>query len=448
MAGAVRGRIAGSPILATVLALVALGTVGCHTAVAIENDSVAPRVYFLGVDAEPAGDSISRLTTAGEGGRWAFTEFGRDALRTANASSVTHNLTQWRALDDPYNVALIVVESVRVWPESYKGIAFREYATADVVWIHIGQDIVGLGMGQPFPEVRASISHFYTDFTQSSVAITESQRDEPKKRAVERAIEQLAARVAKHERAAVLRRGSEIQYVTVAPAAAQRRARAGLDTIYGDRADTVEGLLRKRIAQLTEWMLMDRIMETDDLDHVVLLPRSNTLDVITRMWPIYAGRIFSQSEYSGARRALGEAPPKLRAVGAACETRGDPRLVEVPGWHLRTTLLAMDSTSGALSNYSSEHNVQVVTASRLRVPLTEAAYLKDDNGQEAVIGKSENLRLQESNEVGLGRALTERHLNELLAESIAETLPQTLAQLVSLKNAPGISSAYRKHCHD
>jgi hypothetical protein len=420
--------------LSTLAALLLGAVLAVYTTSATVATEHEDGVFFLGVDTLPVQHQLS---SSGEYDRWAFSDFARQAFEGAAVANLTHSLAHWRPLEDPFNVGIVVLTDLTTSSVGFRGIGYKYFVTAKLVWLHIGQDRQSIGMAKPFPEVRAVITNEHTAEGQSTRPLDESSLAQLKLAAIREGIAKTAEYVAAHQSRSAVRNALDIRYVTVTPAPFNERARNDLARtldITGDRETREFG---ERVAQIFESMVMQEVSKSDDLENVVVLPGQNTLDSLTDLWPQYARRVFALSSHSGARRALGDEPPRIRVVSDdACGTGHDPRLIAVPGWHLRTTLASLEVESRRNTDYVHEDHVRLVVAAGVRSPLGKKARSGTKRRTATGTGQTAGDRpLHRPSEVAMSEWLNDDVLSNLLRQGIRAALPEVIKQLRLLDHA-------------
>ena len=424
-----QGKRSTLPVLAATAVLLCAAP---PLAAAADSPDAREGVYFLGVDAGPAPQAL-----AAAGDRWAFSDFARQTLEAANVTRLTDSLADWRPLEDPFNVGVVVITDLETSSVAYRGRAYRYFATAELVWLHVGQDRQGIGMARPFPEVRAVITHQHTAYGEGSQPFGEEDLRHLETSAIRQGIEQLAGHVAVHQARTLVRNALAIRYVTVTPARPLlERARRDLADTLAITSEQDADAFQQRVARLGETMVMQEVNRSPELGNVVVLPGRDILDVLMDLWPAYARRVFALSGDSGARRVLGEEPPRIRVVADACPAEPDPRLIRVPGWHIRTTLAALDVSSRKLSPYVLGDHVRLVVAVAVRAARSNAG----DAGiqRETAIGTGQtdvDQPLQRPRELTLQYSLNHYEMGILLRKAIRAALPKLTDQLRQLERA-------------
>lgn len=415
-----------------------------------EKPALGQPVYFLGVDTAPAQARMSNNFQAAFVGndRWGFTDFARETLQEMDVADVRHDFGNWRPLDDPFSVAVIVLKSLNVTSQSLGTIGYREYVTAELAWIHIGQDRLGIGMAQTFPEVRVAIARSTMRTFVGSEPPEEAEMQRLQDSAIRGGIETLAHVVKTYQARTRVRRATEMRYVSVVSAPMEEWASSGINEIYGERAVHMARSISTWVAQHTESLIMDAIYSNSDLDHVIVLPAGDTLNIMSKMWPEYARRIFALSPNSGAKRVLGESPPRIRVVSKVCESATDPRVIEVPGWHIRSALASIESKLTPLSKYVFKHQVEASTVAALRIPMQGTKYLRGIANRPPPAVGSASVGLKQNSKIKLGDQLNDFHLSNLIEQAVSDSLPKMLEQLAELQDQSNDMSEYRNSCNE
>lgn len=411
--------------------LAALLSLVCGTGGAAQPDKEG--VYFLGVDSTPILGELPATETAD---RWAFSDLAREAFDQAEVANLAHSLADWRPLEDPFNVGVLVLTNLTTSSVDFRGSGYRYFSTAELVWLHVGQDRQGVGMARPFPEVRGVITHQYTATGEGTEPFGEADLAELKLAAIREGITQMAGHIAAHQARSVIRNALDIRYVTVTPAELNDRARADLARSLEISGDREAREFEDRIARIFESMVMQEVSKTDALKNIVVLPGKETLDALMDLWPQYARRVFALSSHSGARRALGEEPPHIRIVAESCGADRDPRLIPVRGWHVRTTLAALQVKSENVSDYVSGDHVQVVVAAAIREPLAKDTHAGPKRRIARGSGRTEiDWPLLRPSELSTRYSLNDYTLGILLKKGMRAAMPEIIEQLRVLDTA-------------
>ncbi len=430
------------------LLIVALLLQGYSSAPVFAAVATSPGVFFLGVDTGPALNTATGQARAGIGDddRWAFSEFAREAMQQTKVSNLTHSLADWRPLDDPFNVGVIILTSLNTTSESFREKGYRYFASAELVWVHVGQDRLSVGMSSAFPEVRSAITHQRTAVGQGSEPFNDDDIQQLELSAVKEGIRELAQHVADYQTRSVVRNALDIRYVSIEAAPPGARARENFAAVFGAGGEQDSGSLQKRVAQITESLLMKAVNKAPSLEHLVILPGRETLDLLVDLWPQYARRVFARSENSGARRVMGEAPPRMRVIGADCAQDSDVRVIPVSGWHVRTTLAAIEVSSTELSKHALAHRVRLATAAALRA--SEAGQ-NETFRPDPVVGMAiTEPPLMRPRETPVATVLNEYELGILAREALDATVQKLVKQLEQLKEQPVSKLLKRDACHE